>query len=1465
MPTTSWNRAIQMAILVLICFLGSSAVGFCQGTLTVASVSLSPSTVVGASVTAMATVTFNEPAPDQNFEYDLVAYDPQGAPLGGNGSGGCGWGIIYTNVLQGATSSTFSVGPACSDLISGSYPLKFYILYGNNTQSAPVFQTLTLQAAQYTASISPTTLPFGTTATATLTRSPGFGAGNSKFYYVDLGENGNCGNSQDMNTIGLVFGGTGAQGLTLTNTTGSNTFQSSRSYLPGDMTCTMTFHETNGSLDNPPYETIAQIPVTFKAKLDEIDLGPNVPCVGTCGMPINLTNGNTWLQADEYELPGLGGISLKRAWNSQWANNSPLIQAGMFGDSWQSSFEKNIQVLSGGKTLRYWRGDGSAWLFTLANKVWTLTSPVDERATLTSSRTGYTVSLRDGGVELYNTNGNLTALKDRNGNQTTVTYDGSTYNRISKVTSAAGQILQFNYANSILPKQVSSIQDSVGTVATYTYDTGSHLLSVTYADGQVINYGYDTNGLLLSVTDQQGKVLESHTYDPSSRQGLTSVRANGIDSVTVSYNVTQALLNDSLGNATTYAAGTQIGNRRYLTSIQGTGCDSCGGRSNQTFVYDGSGNRASSQDANGNKTTFQYDANGNITQTSLTIGTSTQVRKYTWNSFREPLTVTDPLSKVTTYTYDTNGNLLTVKTPMSETTTYGYDTKGELTSIKDPRLNVTTITYNSAGLITSIKDPQNNLTQYQYDARGNKTSVTDPLNQITSYAYDARNRLTKITYPTSPATTTQFGYDYRGRRTSVTDANTKLTQYAYDDADRVVSVTDANNNITGYTYDTESNLTKITDAATHATSFNYDALGRVTLTTFPVGTESYGYDSNGTLTSKIDRKNQTISYVYDAANRLTSKSYPDTTSVAYTYDLANHLTQVSDPTGTYGFTLDADGRLTQASTTYSFISGHVFNVGYGYDAASNRTSMTDPQNGGTTYVYDTLNRLSSLTSPQGAFGFSYDALGRRTQLTRPNGVATTYGYDPVSRLLSVLHKLGNTVFDGTGYTVDAVGNRTSKTDQSTGVASNYTYDPVYQLTQVVQGVSTTESYSFDAVGNRLSSLGGSPYVYNSSNELTSDPSASFTYDNNGNPLTKTDTSGTTTYTWDFENRLTSVALPGTAGTVTFKYDPQGRRIQKSSPSGTTNYLYDGNNLLEEIDSSGNVLARYTQGLVIDEPFAMLRGGATSFYEADGLGSITSLSNSAGALANTYSYDSFGKVTASTGTVTNPLQYTAREFDTETSLNYYRARYYDSVTGRFLSEDPPRSGVNYYRYVNNSPTNGKDASGLWDADTHSKLIWNALAPCGVEHDIIYEIQQESDVWDKATGLNSFFANAHSMAAPGQSAADAIQGRSDFIESQLQLANWAWNHSKDYYWVNFTHAVHAMMDSTSPAHVDPSGNPYTWPSFPNALEHGTPPWIPNPFDMENWAHMTPGLMQKNISMIRKAWTTVTGQNCGCNNVD
>jgi RHS repeat-associated protein len=144
-------------------------------------------------------------------------------------------------------------------------------------------------------------------------------------------------------------------------------------------------------------------------------------------------------------------------------------------------------------------------------------------------------------------------------------------------------------------------------------------------------------------------------------------------------------------------------------------------------------------------------------------------------------------------------------------------------------------------------------------------------------------------------------------------------------------------------------------------------------------------------------------------------------------------------------------------------------------------------------------------------------------------------------------------------------------------------------------------------------------------------------------------------------------------------------------SDPTNYLYDGADALEEADAGGTVLARFSQGQNIDEPLAEQRSATTSYYQVDGLGSITSLSSTSATIADAYVYDALGDSSASTGSVTNPFRYTGRESDSETGLYYYRARYYDPQTGRFISADPIRfaGGNDFYGYVWNDPVNYAD--------------------------------------------------------------------------------------------------------------------------------------------------------------------------------
>jgi YD repeat-containing protein len=158
-----------------------------------------------------------------------------------------------------------------------------------------------------------------------------------------------------------------------------------------------------------------------------------------------------------------------------------------------------------------------------------------------------------------------------------------------------------------------------------------------------------------------------------------------------------------------------------------------------------------------------------------------------------------------------------------------------------------------------------------------------------------------------------------------------------------------------------------------------------------------------------------------------------------------------------------------------------------YDARGNRTAVVDALNQRTTFTYDVMNRLRTVrypTSPATSTSFTYDTRGRRTSVTDQNGKTTTYSYD-----------CATTTLDGAQYSHDLAGNRLSKTDNRTNIVSNYGYDPLYELTLVTQNGNAVESYAYDPVGNRLSSLNVPYYTHNPSNQLTNQPGVTYTYDN----------------------------------------------------------------------------------------------------------------------------------------------------------------------------------------------------------------------------------------------------------------------------------------------------------------------------------------------------------------------------------
>ncbi|WP_413935409.1 RHS repeat domain-containing protein [Nitrospira sp. BLG_1] len=228
-------------------------------------------------------------------------------------------------------------------------------------------------------------------------------------------------------------------------------------------------------------------------------------------------------------------------------------------------------------------------------------------------------------------------------------------------------------------------------------------------------------------------------------------------------------------------------------------------------------------------------------------------------------------------------------------------------------------------------------------------------------------------------------------------------------------------------------------------------------------------------------------------------------------------------------------------------------------------------------------------------------------------------------------------------------------------------------------------------------------ITNAGNQLTADATHSYQYDDNGNLTRKTllATGNYSLYTYDAENRLVKVedfvaGNPTAAFTSTYRYDGLGRRIEKVANGQTKRYIYDGEDILLEYDGSNVLQARYTHGPGIDEPIAVTKGGSTFFYHQDGLGSVTDLTDSTGVTAKSYSYDAYGNILESPGTLDQPYTYTGREFDAESGFYYYRARYYDSTIGRFLGKDPLMLGggdTNFYRYVRSNPVNRNDALGL----------------------------------------------------------------------------------------------------------------------------------------------------------------------------
>jgi RHS repeat-associated protein len=451
---------------------------------------------------------------------------------------------------------------------------------------------------------------------------------------------------------------------------------------------------------------------------------------------------------------------------------------------------------------------------------------------------------------------------------------------------------------------------------------------------------------------------------------------------------------------------------------------------------------------------------------------------------------------------------------------------------------------------------------------------------------------------------------------------------------------------------------------------------------------------------------------------VTAIDYPGTASdVTFTYDAKGRVTHMQDGNCDTLYHYDVWGtteydQLIQVQRKYGSMDNYRA-TSYTYDDNYNRIGMVDGAGAGTSYTYDANNQLASVTR-LGTTTFTYDAVGNRTRKTFPNTAYTQYTYNNRNWLTSLENRKGDTLISSYAYGHDDVGNRTSMTEAN-GDVTSYTYDNVYRLTDETKRDSQDNvlyryQYTYDGVGNRLTenNTGEITYTYDNNNKLTQlvapGGTTTFGYDDNGNMTSMTQPGPVvTTYGYDYENRLTSVTNPSYTAAYTYSPDGLRLRVQESNAQYTDRWLqYDGVRPVLEGTLSGDTYtttAKYVwEGDFYYDPLIYsLIGGSWRYHMYDGLGSTRQLMLhfSPYTVTDTYSYEAFGNLMASTGTTANPYKYVGSlgYYQTGSSLMHLGARYYMSEVGRFMSPDAI-ARIRGYVSCNNNPVGYVDPTGAY---------------------------------------------------------------------------------------------------------------------------------------------------------------------------
>jgi RHS repeat-associated protein len=1018
----------------------------------------------------------------------------------------------------------------------------------------------------------------------------------------------------------------------------------------------------------------------------------------TCGDPVSCATGNLYEAQPDFSIGGRGvGLALTRTYNSQAGASG---EHGAFGYGWTASFGEHIVhgahceglICIGALTVH--QDDGSTVEF-LGNSS-PYSAPTWTQDTLTGSEgSGYTLTLANQTKYHFagagpGASGRLETVTDRNGNATSLTYDGS--GRLEAVTDPAGRSITLTYNGEGLIEQA---KDPMGHVVKYAYE-GGNLATVT-EPGETEprwQFKYDGAHQLTELIDGRG----GRTINGYNEAHQVVSQTDPLKHLlTFAYRAFETII-------TNHATGS-VTDERFRSDAEPTVITRGFGTSSATsesLSYDDSSRVLSTTDGNEHKTEYGYDAAGNRIKIVDADGNET---KWTYNETHDVLTTTTPTGETTTVKRDSKGNAESVSRPApgstTQTTNYKYDTHGALTSIEDPLKRIWKYEYNAQGDRISEIDPEGDKRTWSYNLNSQETSTVSPRGVAaggtkeakykTTTERDAQGRATLVIAPLKHET--KYNYDRDGNLEARTDPELNKTTYTYDADNEPIKVEEPNKTITETGYDGSGRVSSQTDGNKHTTTYLRNILGEVTEVIDPLSRKTIKeYDAAGNLTHLVDATKRTTTYKYDDANRLTEVSYSDgkTPKAKYEYDADGDRTKMVDGTGTSTYTYDQLDRLTEAKDGHGDVSG------YEYDLANQQTKITYPNGKAVVRTFDSSGRLKSVTDwLEHTTNFVYDADSDQTGTTFPISSSNfdSYGYDEAGHMSEVRMAQGLETLASVVYARNKDGGVTKATTK--GLPGEEIAAFAYDVnSRLAKGAGV--AYKYDAADDPTK-LGPATYSYDAASQLEKGTGATYNYDSLGERTKTIPASGpATTYAYDQAGNLTSIVRPheGEGGAIEdiYSYDGNGLRASQTISGATAQLAWDISGEVPMLVEDGSNSYIYgPAGLPVEQ---VAVSGTVTYLHHDQAGSTRLLTGSTGTVTGRSTFDAYGNKTGSTGTSTTPLGYDGQYTSSDTGLIYLRARTYDPATAQFMSVDPLAPvTLALYSYVGDNPLNFSDPSGL----------------------------------------------------------------------------------------------------------------------------------------------------------------------------